>query len=273
MQKTLGQPLVIENVAGVGGALGAQKALAAPPDGHTIFFGTPMELVQTPLAVASAKYKPADFRMLGLGGSTYMMMIVRADLPANSVGEFVSMAKQTGQREVSYGSVGRGTAYHLVAERFAQETGTKLLHVPYKGAQQLITDLASGQIDMAFLAMGGPVPGLLRLRKFKAIGFTGPARHPDFPSVATMNESKVVKDFQFDLWGAFMVNKNVPAALAERLSAAVQSAVRDSQVRGALQAAGIQPVEPMTLTQASQFYNAEIARYGAIAKASNLQPE
>jgi len=181
LQKELGQPVIVDNVSGVGGSLGAQRVLNGPPDGHTLMLGTPIELVQTPMAVASARYKAEDFRMVGPVASTYMMMVVRPDFPATSVGEFVAAARNSGAKEFSFASVGRGSAYHLVAERFAQDTGIKLLHVPYKGAQQVITDLAGGQIDLAFLPLAGPVPGMLQTGKLKAIGFAAQARHRAFP--------------------------------------------------------------------------------------------
>lgn len=273
LQKELGQTVIVENIAGVGGALGAQKVLAAAADGHTIMFGSPIELVQTPMAVVSAKYKPEDFRMIGPIGSTYLMMIVRPDLPVASVADFVALAKKPGSKELSYASVGRGSAYHLVAERFAQDTGIKMLHVPYKGAQQAITDLAGGQIDMAFFALGGPIPGLLKTGKFKAIGFTGRSRHPAFPNTPTLDESKLVKDFNFDLWGALMVSKNVPEPVAARLSAALNQALKQPQLRTGLEATGVQPADPTDLARAAGFFASEIARYQRIGKSINLQPE
>ncbi|HSV51696.1 MAG TPA: tripartite tricarboxylate transporter substrate binding protein, partial [Burkholderiaceae bacterium] len=230
-------------------------------------------LVQTPMAVANVKYKPENFRMVGLMASTYLMMLVRPDLPVTSVAEFAALAKKQGQRELSFGSVGRGSAYHLVAERFGNETGSKLLHVPYKGAQQLITDLAGGQIDMAFLAMGGPIPGLIKTGRFKAIGFAGPGRHGDFPSVQTMNESNVVKDFQFDLWGALMVPAATSEQVVSKLSSALQDALNQQQVRRDIEATGAVPAKPLTPSQAARIYSAEIARYQSIGKAINLRPE
>jgi tripartite-type tricarboxylate transporter receptor subunit TctC len=273
LQKELGQTVIVDNAAGVGGALGAQKVLGAAADGHTLMFGTPIELVQTPMAVAGAKYKPEDFRMIGPVASTYMMMTVRPDLPVASVADFVAFAKKSGAKELSFGSVGRGSAYHLVAERFAQDTGLQMLHVPYKGAQQLITDLAGGQIDMAFLPLGGPVPGLLQTGKFKAIGYTAASRHAKFPNTPTLDESKLVKDFHFDLWGALMVAKSVPEPVAAKLSAALNQALKQPQLRKDLEATGVQPTDPMDQARAAGFYASEIARYQRIGNAINLQPE
>jgi len=273
LQRELGQAVIVDNIGGVGGALGAQKVLAAAPDGHTIMFATPIELMQTPMAVAGAKYRPEDFRMIGPIASTYLVMIVRPDLPVASVAEFVALAKKPGAKELTYGSVGRGSAYHLVAERFARDTGIKMLHVPYKGAQQLVTDLAGGQIDMAFLALGGSVRGLLQQGRFKTIGYTGRSRHPAFPNTPTMDESTAVKDFVFDLWGALMVGKNVPEPVVARLSTALNEALKKPQLRENLEATGVLPADPTGLGRSAGFYASEIARYQSIGRSINLQPE
>jgi tripartite-type tricarboxylate transporter receptor subunit TctC len=273
LQSELGQTVVVENVPGVGGSIGAQKVLAAPADGHTLIFATPIELVQTPLAIASAKYKPEDFRMIGPLASTYMMMIVRPDLPVANVAEFVSLAKKPGPKQLSYGTVGRGSAYHLISERFAQETGIQMLHVPYKGSQQTMLDLAGSQLDMAFLALGGPVPGLLQSGKFKSIGYTGHSRHPAFPNVPTLNESGLVKEFNFDLWAALVAPRGVPEPVLAKLTAAMNRALQQPQLRKDLEATGVQPADPMDAAKASAFYASEIARYQRIANSISLQPE
>lgn len=273
LQKELGQTVIVDNVAGVGGSLGAQKVLAAAADGHTLMLGTPIELVQTPMAVASAKYKPEDFRIVGPIASTYMMMVVRPDLPVATVSEFVALAKKSGTKELSFASVGRGSAYHLVAERFAEDTGIKMLHVPYKGAQQVITDLAGSQIDMAFLPLGGPVPGMLQAGKFKAIGFAAPVRHAAFPNTPTMDESKLVKDFNFDLWAALMVAKNVPEPVVAKVSAAMNQVIRQPQFGQTMETMGAQAAKPLDPAQAATFYSSDIARYQRIGKSINLQPE
>jgi tripartite-type tricarboxylate transporter receptor subunit TctC len=273
LQKELGQTVIVDNVAGVGGSLGAQRVLAAPTDGHTLLLGTPIELVQAPMAVASAKYKAEDFRMVGPIGSTYMMLTVRPDFPASTVAEVVALAKKSTGKELSFASVGRGSAYHLVAERFAQDTGVKLLHVPYKGAQQVITDLVGSQIDMAFLPMAGPVPGMLQSGKLKAIGYAAPVRHAAFPQTPPMDESKLVKDFNFDLWAALMVAKSVPDPVVARLSAALNLMFKQPQFCQSIAAMGAQCADPTDLAKASAFYASEIARYQRIGKSINLQPE
>ncbi|WP_298210328.1 tripartite tricarboxylate transporter substrate binding protein [Acidovorax sp.] len=272
MQKVLGPPLVVDNVSGAAGSIGSQKVHDAKPDGQTIMVATPIELVQTPMAMRT-KYVSEDFRLVGQIASTYMMLVTRPDLPVSNLSEVIALAKKSEGKELSYGTTGRGTIYHLVAERFARDTGVKLLHVPYKGAAQIFSDLAGGQIDMVFMPLGGPVAGMIQTGKFKAIAYTGPTRHPSFPNVPTMNETKLVQDFVFDVWAGVVVPKNTPDATVERLSSALNEALRQDNVRKELAASGAIPSSPMSAADAQKFYSAEITRYRAIGKAINLQPE
>lgn len=272
MQKVLGQTLVVENIAGAAGSIGAQKMRDAKADGSAIMCATPIELVQTPMAMRT-KYVSEDFRMIGQIGSTYMMLVTRPTLPVKDLNELIALAKKGGNKELSFGSNGRGSIYHLVAERFAQDVGAKLLHVPYKGAAQIFTDLAGGQIDLVFMPLGGPVTGMIQSGKFKAIAYTGPKRHPLFFNVPTMNETGLVKDFVFDAWAGVMAPKSMPDTVAQRLNTALAEALRQPSVRQELEGAGATPANPMTLAEADKLYSAEIARYQAIGKAINLQPE
>ncbi|MCA0239217.1 MAG: tripartite tricarboxylate transporter substrate binding protein [Proteobacteria bacterium] len=272
LQKSLGQTMIVENVAGAAGSIGAQKVRDAKADGQTLLAGTPIELVQTPMALRT-KYVSEDFRLVGQIGSTYMMLVTRPTLPVNTLAELVALARKPGDKELSFGTNGRGSIYHLVAERFAQDTGVKMLHVPYKGAAQIFGDLAGGQIDLVFMPLGGPVAGMIQSGKFKPIAYTGPARHPLFPNVPTMNETGLVKDFVFDIWAGVVVPKATPEAQVQRLNVALAEALRQPNVRRDIEAAGAMPSNPMTQAEADRYYTAEIARYRAIGKAINLQPE
>jgi len=272
MQKTLGQPLVVDNIGGAAGSIGASKVRDAKADGSTIMVATPIELVQTPMAMRT-KYVSEDFRLVGQIASTYLMLVTRPDLPANNLAELIALAKNPGGKELSYGTTGRGTIYHLVAERFNHDTGLKMLHVPYKGAAQIFGDLVGGQIDMVFMPLGGPVAGMIQSGKFKPIAYTGPTRHPSFPDVPTMNETGLVKDFVFDVWAGVVVPKATPDAVIQRFNTALADALRQPSVRKEIEGTGGIPSAPQSAAEAEKFYVSEIARYRAIGKAINLQPE
>lgn len=272
MQKMLGQSLVVDNVAGAAGSIGMQKLHSANADGQIIAVATPIELVQTPMAMRT-KYVSEDFRLVGRIASTYLMLVTRPDLPVSNLSELIALAKKPDAKELTFGTTGRGTIYHLVAERFAKDTGVRMLHVPYKGAAQIFGDLIGGQIDLVFMPLGGPVAGMIQSGKFKPVAYTGPSRHPAFPNVPTMNESGLVKDFVFDVWAGVVLPKATPDTVVQRLNGALNAALQEPSVRKELEASGGIPASPMSAAEAEKFYASEIARYRAIGKSINLQPE
>lgn len=273
LTRLLGQQMIVDNVGGVGGALGIQKTLAAAPDGHTMVMASPMELVLAPLSLAAVRHKPEDLRLAAVLINTSMIMLGRKDLPANSVDELVEMSRRPGARQLSYGSVGPGSLYHLVAESFSKQTGVKMLHVPYKGAAPLLTDLMGGQIDLVFMPLAGNVPALIKEGKLKAYGIAAHHPHPLFPSLPTLDASKALENFEFDLWAGILVPKATPDAAVERINKAVNEALQNAEIRKAYEATGSQVGKPATPAELHKLYAAEIARYQGIARAVNVQPQ
>ena len=273
LNRLLGQPVIIENVGGVGGAIGIQKVLSAPADGYNMTLGTPMELVLAPLAMSAVKFKPDDMKLVAQLVTTTMVLITRKDLPANNVEELIAMAKKPGAKELSYGSVGPGSLYHLIGEKFAQQTGTKMLHVPYKGAAPLMTDLMGGQIDMVFIPLAGSTPAMITEGKVKALGLTTKTPHPRFPNIPALAAQKGMEGFEFDLWAGIEVPKNTPADVTARLNKAIYEALQNADIRKAYEATGNTVAKPMSPEELARVYNSETARYQAIAKSINLQPQ
>jgi tripartite-type tricarboxylate transporter receptor subunit TctC len=273
LNRLLGQPVIIENIGGVGGAIGIQKVLNAPADGYNMTLGTPMELVLAPLAMSAVKFKPDDMKLVAQLVTTTMVLITRKDLPANNVEELIAMAKKPGAKELSYGSVGPGSLYHLIGEKFAQQTGTKMLHVPYKGAAPLMTDLMGGQIDMVFIPLAGSTPAMITEGKVKALGLTTKTPHPRFPNIAALAAQKGMEGFEFDLWAGIEVPKNTPADVTARLNKAIYEALQNADIRKAYEATGNTVAKPMSPEELARLYNSETARYQAIAKSINLQPQ
>jgi len=273
LNRLLGQPVIIENVGGVGGAIGIQKVLNAPADGYNMTLGTPMELVLAPLAMSAVKFKPDDMKLVAQLVTTTMVLITRKDLPANNVEELIAMAKKPGAKELSYGSVGPGSLYHLIGEKFAQQTGTKMLHVPYKGAAPLMTDLMGGQIDMVFIPLAGSTPAMITEGKVKALGLTTKTPHPRFPNIPALAAQKGMEGFEFDLWAGIEVPKNTPADVTARLNKAIYEALQNADIRKAYEATGNTVAKPMSPDELARVYNSETARYQAIAKSINLQPQ
>ncbi|MEY4749258.1 MAG: hypothetical protein RIQ60_1472 [Pseudomonadota bacterium] len=270
LQKQLGQQMLVDNIGGVSGALGIQKMLGLPADGYTQVLATPMELVLGPLALSAVKFKSEELRLAGVIANTSIVMLVRKDLPANTLDEFLAWAKG---KDVTYGSVGVGSLYHLQGEKLAQAAGLKMTHVPYKGGGPLMTDLGGGQVDIAFFPLAGPVPGMIKDGKVRALGITQPTPHPLFPDVPPMSRHKLLPDFNFDMWIGLEVPKSTPDAVVARLNTALNEVLKNADVKKGLEGTGSVMAKAMTPAELDKHYVSEIARYRAMAKSINLQPQ
>ena len=271
--KALGQPVIVENLGGVAGALAAQKVLAAPADGYYLFQGSPNEVILAPLANASVKLKAEDFRLVHPVTDAVMVFVTRKDLPVNNVDELIALARKSGDKPLTYGSVGVGSLYHLILEDVQQRTGTRMLHAPYKGNAPLLTDLGGGSIDFAVLVYSAGMGTMAEQGRLKVIGQLGAQRSELLKNVPTVSEGKELKDMSYKIWSGFMVPKNTPEDVVQRLHKAIGETLKDPGVRSQLAAQTQLAAPPMTLAESAKFYESEIARYRTIAKAINLQPQ
>ena len=271
--KELGQQVLVENLGGVSGALAAQKVLAAPADGYYVFQGSPNEVILAPLANAAVKLKTEDFRLVHPVADAVMVFVTRKDLPANSVDELIALARKSADKPLTYGSVGIGSLYHLILEQAQASTGVKLAHVPYKGNAPLLQDLAGGQVDFAVLVYSASMGALAEQGRLKVIGQLGAQRSELLKQVPTASEGQALKNFAYKIWTGFMVPKNTPEDVVQRLHAAIGKTLQDPMVRSQLAAQTQLPSAPMTLAESTKFFEAETARYRAIAKQINLQAQ
>lgn len=274
MGKDLGQTLIVDNVAGAGGALGVQKALSAPADGHMMLMSTTTELILSPLGVAAAKYTPRELRLAGYIGRTPYALMGRPDLPAANLPDLLAQMRKPGTTELSYGSTGPGSLIHLAGARFGQVSGLKLLHVPYKGLSPMIQDLMGNQIDLAFLPLAGSVPSMIEQGKLRFYGVTASAPHPLLPRLATMASlDKAFQGFDFDVWAALALPRSVPEPVVSRIHAAFYAALRNPELRQWLESTGAAIAAPMSLLELDRFYAEQINVYQALAKAIGVQPQ
>lgn len=273
LAQQLGEVMVVDNVGGVGGTLGIRRALAAAADGHTLVLGSPNELILTPLALQAARYRPEELRPVAFLTSAPLVLLSRKDMAANSFDELLAMARAPGAKELSYGSVGIGSLYHLVAEALGRRANLKLLHVPYKGAAPLLADLMGGHIDIAFLPLGGSVPALIKEGKLKAYGVTAAHAAAQMPELPALAKVKGFETFEFDVWSGLFVARGTPDDVVIRLNQAVNAGLKASEYRKTFESRGTMVFSPMTPDALNRFYASEIERYEALAKASNLRPE
>jgi tripartite-type tricarboxylate transporter receptor subunit TctC len=274
LMKSLGQNVIVDNTSGANGSLGVQRVINSGADGYNALLGTPMELVQAPLAISAVKYKPDDMRLVGIVMNTNMVLVGRKNLPFNTVEELIQYAKNPKNKELSYGSLGAGSMYHLVAERFKQQSKIKMLHVPYKGGAPLMQDLMGEQIDLVFFPLAGNLPSLIESGQIKAFGITTSSSHPNFPKIPPMSQVKALKDFLFDIWIGVELPKGTPEAVVKKWHEAVASLKESPDVKKAIEdMGGRQPNQMLNQADLDKFYKQEISRYQAIAKSINLEAQ
>lgn len=271
--KELGQQVIVENLGGVSGALAAQKVLGAPADGHYLFQGSPNEVILAPLANAAVKVRAEDFRLVHPVAEAVMVFVTRADLGVKSVDELIALARKSADRPLTYGSVGIGSLYHFILEDVQQRTGIKLQHVPYKGNAPLMQDLGGGQVDFAVLVYSAAMGALAEQGKLRVIGQLGAQRSELLKNVPTVAEGASLKDFSYRIWTGFMVAKNTPEDVVQRLHRSIGKALQEPVVRSQLAAQTQLAAAPVSLAEASRFFEAETAHYRALARKIQLQPQ
>jgi tripartite-type tricarboxylate transporter receptor subunit TctC len=273
MTSTLKQPILVDNVTGVGGALGVMKTLNAAPDGYTMVISDIAALITTPLTNVNAKYKPDEIKTVAMLGQSNIMLVVRKDLTVNNMSELIALAKKSKDRPLSFCTSGIGSNYHLMLEKFNAIADTKLLHVPYNGFPQCMTNLIGQQIDVAFLPIAGPFPGFVDSGAMKILAIAGSAPAPRFPKAPLMKATKGFEDFVFSAWAGFHVSNKVPDEVVLTLNKAAMAAMETSEVKNQLATTGSQLFEPMSPAQAHAHYLREVVIYQAIAKSINLQQQ
>jgi tripartite-type tricarboxylate transporter receptor subunit TctC len=260
MSEVFGQPVIVENVVGVGGSMGVLKVANAQPDGYT------------PLGLAAAKNKPEDVRLAALVGYTPIAIAVRKDLPVNTLEEFVALAKKS-EKPLSFGSSGIGSLYHLMAEKALQTAGAKGLHAPYNGIAPYLKDLMGGVIDFAVVPLIGPVLGAIDGGQIKVLALASSQPLARLPKLPLASVTKGFEDYQFSIWNGIQASAKTPDAQIAAVHKAAYTALGSPDIRKIIETAGSTVAEPMTLAQLDAFYKMEVAKGAAIAKSIKLEPQ
>jgi tripartite-type tricarboxylate transporter receptor subunit TctC len=273
--KELGQPVLIENLGGASGAIGAQKVLNAPADGYYLYQGSPNELILAGLANAAVKFKPEDFRAVQIVGNSPMAIIVRQELPVNNADELVAYAAKVAKdgKPLTYASVGIGSLYHLLGEQLSKQTGIPMTHVPYKGGAEVVRDLIGNQVDMFISPYAAPQVAMAKQNRFKFIAALSATRQRNIPDVPSVDEGKALKGFHHTIWNGYFVKKDTPEAIVETFHKAIVNTLTDPGIKTSLEAQGGELAKALTLEQTSKVYADGLAQFRAIAKSINLQPQ
>lgn len=275
LAKQLGQSVLVENLAGAGGSIAANKVLNAPADGYYLFQGSPNELVLAALANAAVKLRAEDFRPVQMLAWMPMAIAARGDFPASNADELAAYAVQQSKanKPVNYASVGVGSLYHLLGEQMARNLGVQMLHVPYKGGADVLKDLLGGQIDLFITPYGAAHVALHKQGRVKFIASMSPQRAGLLPDVPTVNESKALHGFVHSIWTGYFVRKDTPEPVVQALHKALVDSMADPAVRAGLEAQGLELARPQSLPEAARLYVEGANVFRDIAKSIQLQPQ
>jgi len=269
MGKLLGQPVIIDNVPGAGGALGVQKLLRSNADGQTLLYGSLSETVLVPMINPAANYKSEDMAAVALAGAAPAAFVARPDFPANTMQEFIAYARKN-PGKLSYGSPGIGTFQHLLAEIVKEKTGIFVLHIPYRGGGNIMTDVVAGQIDIGVTTVPNVI-GLAAQGRVKVLGVSSGQRVPALERVASFAETAVLKGLDLQTWGMLLAPKGTPEAVLQQLNAVTTQVVMSPAMAEQRRKLGTTVAGPFTVAQTQAFLLSERDTYRAVA--SKVKPE
>jgi len=234
----LGQPVVVENKPGAGGAIGADFVAKSAADGYTLVMATTSTHSIGPY-LAKLPYDPVkDFTPVVWVGNATNILVVNTALPVSSVKDLIELARKD-PGKLNYATSGIGTVVHLTSELFASMAGVKLTHVPYKGVQQSIPDLISGQVSILFDNIMTAQPHI-KAGKVKALAISSPKRSPLVPDVPTVAESGL-PGFQSVTWFGILGPANTPRAVVERMNAEMNKALLLPEIQARFAQMGFEP--------------------------------
>lgn len=273
LAQAVGRPVVVENISGASGSIGAARLLNGPADGSQILVGSATETVLAPLTIKSLKYQPADFKLLAVVYTAPIALYARPGLDARSVDDLAGLARRSGARMLSYGSPGTGSLYHIVTEKLRTTLGIEAVHVPYRGGAPMLQDLMSGVIDFTLLPQDNVLGAMVDSGKLQMLGVTADHRSARRAEVPTFDESAHAKGFGHpSVWVGLFVPQAMPDPLTEQLYLTLSQVLAQSQTRQALEATGGTVPAAMNLSQAAAFYAQEIRLLQDMAKSANVQP-
>jgi tripartite-type tricarboxylate transporter receptor subunit TctC len=267
LHQKLGQPVIVENRAGAAGNIGAEFVFSSDPDGYTLLAAQPAPLTVNPLLYKKMNFDPTQFEPVAIMTSIANVLLVRPEFPAKTAKEFIDYVKAN-PGKINYASQGIGTTSHLTAALFERMTGSKLVHVPYKGTAPALNDIIAGHVDFIFMELASAIK-LHEGGKARILAVATDKRISSLPDIPTLNEAGV-KGFESGTWNALAAPPKTPAAIVLKLNKAVNEVLQSSQAQDHfakinLRAAGGSPAE------AAAFIKKETEVWGGVIKDANVE--
>ena len=270
LRELLGQPVIIDNKTGAGGAIGAVEVARSPADGYTLLL-TAGSFVIAPSVLANPGYDPAkDFVGVAQVAIVPLLVLVRPDSPLNTFADLLALARKDGDK-VSFASFGNSTPSHLIGTAIQLKGDVQMTHVPYKGGMPAMTEVLSGAVTFGILDAVSTTP-FVKEGRLRALAVTGPKRLPALPDVPTLVESGI--DVDAVGWHGVFAPAAVPEAVLARLNTAFAEAAARPNIRERIINGGSVPIEPpLSAQQWTAQYRREIGQWAELVRAVGAKVE
>jgi len=268
LTETLGQSVVVENRGGANTAIATEAAARAAPDGYTILLNAPGHATNP--ALMKLAFDPVnDFAFISLVAEAQNIVVMHPLFPPRSVQELIALSKKR-PGQINFASSGTGTTVHLSAELFQHMTGTRWVHIPYKGGGPAVIELMAGQTQIMFANMPTAIQ-YVRDGRLRALAVTGARRAPAAPTLPTVAESGV-PGYEVTAWYGVSAPAKTPRAIVDRLHTEIVRAVNSPDLRERLTTQGADPIH-LTPEQYTVFIQNEIAKWAKVIKAAGIKGE
>ena len=265
----MGGSFVIDNRGGAGGVIGTELAAKAPADGYTLVVVSGSHTINPSLYKKIAYDAARDFAPVTKLVSGPSVLVIHPSLPARTVKELIAVAKKR-PGELLYATPGNGTPPHLAAELFKSMAGINIVHVPYKGNAQVMTDLIAGQVSLSFPTGPSAMPHV-QAQRLRALGVTSAKRAAGLPDIPTIAEAGL-PGYDASAWYGVLAPAVTPAAIVARLQNEIHAALRATDVVEKLSAQGLEPA-PDSADEFARFIAADLAKWSKVIAASGLKVE
>ena len=268
--RVLKQPVIVDNRPGATGALGARLLSKAKGDGYTLMLGQTGEIAVNGSFMKNPGYDALkDFKPVALVGDAPLVMAAPVGAPYNSLQELLQLARSK-PGSISYASSGTATPGHLAGAALALGTKTDMVHIPYKGAGQAMTDLIGGQVQFFFSSASAVMPHI-KGGKLKALAVSTPKRIAALPQTPTVAEV-AIPGFNFSLWGGFFAPDSTPDSIVNSLNQEINKILLEPELRARFEADN-SAIEPVSAAQFSSYVRNETKKYAGLLKAAGVQSE